>query len=287
MWVCATYAVRANDDMRLPNWYRVESHGVRYYRAFNLHAAGMVAHGFSTRLGGFSSAPYATLNLGLTVEDDGASVLANRQRYAAALGLDAAGLVVPEQVHSNLVGIAGRDHAGAGSVYHGNAVAGADALITNLPHLPLALHFADCACVMLLDPEKRAIGVVHAGWKGTVAGIVSKTVEAMVREFGTSPSLLLAAIGPSIGRCCYNVGEDVARQFFLAFDGDERAVSRFSSSTWRADIKTANRMLLWRAGVQDRNIAVSEHCTCCSVNEFFSYRGEGHTGRMGGWMAIV
>ena len=85
----------------------------------------------------------------------------------------------------------------------------------------------------------------------------------------------------------YNVGEDVARQFFLAFDGDERAVSHFSSTTWRADLKTANRMLLWRAGVQDRNIAVSEHCTCCSKNEFFSYRGEGRTGRMGGWMAVV
>lgn len=83
------------------------------------------------------------------------------------------------------------------------------------------------------------------------------------------------------------MGEDVAIQFFKAFNGDDRVVSQFSTTKWRADLKTANRILLWQAGVLDQNIAVSEHCTCCSRNEFFSYRSEGLTGRMGGWMSLV
>lgn len=273
--------------MRLPNWYRVEDAGTKFYRAWNLQATGMVAHGFSTRLGGSSDDPYATLNLGLTVVDDPVAVLANRRTYASAIGVDCERIVVPDQVHSSVVRLVGEESAGAGATDHSLAIPGTDALITNVPNLPLALHFADCACILLLDPEMRAIGVVHAGWKGTIAKIVSNTVEAMTREFSTDPTELLAAIGPSIGRCCYDVGEDVARQFFKTFDGDERVVNQFSSSKWRIDLKTANRILLWQAGVLDQKIAVSEHCTCCSKNEFFSYRGDGRTGRMGGWMSLV
>lgn len=272
--------------MRLPNWYRNEENGVRFYRAWNLHASGMVAHGFSTRVGGSSKGEFATLNLGLSVPDDPASVLANRCAFAEAIGVDPNRIVVPAQVHSANVRLVTEADAGSGAVDHSTAIPETDALITNTPNLPLTLHFADCGCVFLLDPEHRAIGVVHAGWRGTALKIVSATVEAMSREFGTDPAALQAAIGPSICRHCYDVGEDVAREMFAAFPHDDRVLSQFSNTKWRVDIKTANAILLREAGVPDANIAISTECTSCNRTDFFSYRRDGPTGRMGGYLEV-
>lgn len=273
--------------MRLPNWYRVEENGVRFYRAWHIHAAGPVAHGFSTRIGGVSVEPYATLNLGLAVDDDHDTVLANRRAFASALGVNPERIVVPQQAHGNVVRLVGEAEAGSGAVDHSTAIPDTDALITDVPNLPLALHFADCACIFLLDPRNRAIGMVHAGWKGTVGKILTATVEAMTREFGADPGALLAAIGPSICRNCYVVDQDVALRLYKAYEGDERVVKQFSSTKWRADLKSANAILLRQAGVPDAGIAISERCTCCDRDEFFSYRRDGVTGRMGGWISLV
>lgn len=272
--------------MRLPNWCRLDRGGVRFYSAWNFQSSGLVKHGFSTRIGGESLTPFDTLNLGLTVEDDKYSVLRNRRAFALALGLDADRIVVPNQVHGKIVRLVTASDAGKGALDHADSIPDTDALITNTPNLTLSLHFADCGSVFLLDPVNKAIGLVHSGWKGTAAKIVTETIQAMVREFGSDPKKLLAAIGPSIGRCCYDVGEDVAMQLFKAFPHDERVISRFSTGKWSADLKMANLILLRNAGVEDSNIAISEHCTCCCPDEFFSYRRDGKTGRMGGWLSL-
>lgn len=274
--------------MRIPNWYRVEKNGIRFYQAWNLQETGLVTHGFSARVGGISPEPYASLNLGLGTEDDPSNVIANRRKYASAVGVDAERVIVPQQSHGKRVVRVGMSEAGQGALSYASGIPGTDALITNEPGVTLALHFADCVCVFLLDPIRRAIGVAHAGWRGTVAGVVTEVLAAMSREFGTQAEKVVAAIGPAIGRHCYDVNADVAVAFFKAFPHDER-VMRFYSlvGKWQVDLKTANRILLLNAGVKQENIAVSEDCTCCKIEDFFSHRRDGKTGRMGGWMALL
>lgn len=275
--------------MRIPNWFKRDSNDVTYHAAWNLHSSGIVTHGFSTRIeppaGQYS--PGSCFNLSLAVGDRSERVLANRRAFAGALGVDANRLVVPNQTHSANVRRVIEQDAGAGAVDHAAAIPDTDALITDVPGITLALSFADCACVFLLDPVNRAVGVAHAGWKGTVLGVVREIVNSMVVEFGSRPETLLAAIGPCIGRHCYDVGEDVAKKITRAFGSDHRVLSPFSSGKWRLDLKTANLLLLTRAGVPEHSVAISEECTSCSADEFFSYRRDGDTGRMGGWISLL
>ncbi len=271
--------------MRIPNWYRIDSAGLRYYVPWHFQASTLVNCGFSTRIGGVSKPPFDSLNLSLAMSDNRDDVLTNRRLFASGPGFDPARIVVPDQVHSNLVRRVYETDAGSGAFDHDNAIPGTDALITDTPNLPLALHFADCVGVFFLDPLNRAIGVAHAGWRGTVGGIVCDTVDAMSREFGTEPGKLLAAISPAIERHCYEVGEDVAGRFFHIFP-NENVISPAGRAKWHVDLKMANRVMLRRAGVEDSNIAISEHCTCCGFDEFFSYRRDGATGRMGGWISL-
>lgn len=272
--------------MRIPNWYRVDEGELSYYTPWNIAASGIADCAFSTRNGGASKEQYGSLNMSLAVGDENDAVLANRSALAAALHLDPNRIVVPNQVHSNNVRRVTDTDAGAGATDHSTSIPDTDALITNTPNLPLALHFADCVCVFFLDPINRAIGVAHAGWRGTVDGIAVATVEMMTREFGTDPVRLLAAISPAIERHCYEVGEDVARSFFKEFPHDERILKQSSNTKWRVDLKTANLLMLQRAGLHIENIAVSEQCTSCNSDEFFSYRRDGETGRMGGWLSL-
>lgn len=272
--------------MRIPNWYRVENDGVRFYQAWNLRESGLVTHGYSTRIGGVSFEPYDTLNLGLGVDDNADNVRENRRRFGNALDMDPVKIIVPKQTHSANVRIVGVSEVGAGALDYESGIADTDALITNTPGVTLAMHFADCVCVFLLDPVNKAIGLVHSGWKGTVAKILTRTIEAMGREFGSSPDNMRAAIAPAIGRCCYEVSEDVARQIFKAFPHDERVLNQSSSTKWRADLKIANNILLHSAGIKDSNVAISEECTSCNREEFYSYRRDGETGRMAGWISL-
>jgi len=270
--------------MRVPNWFRVDAAGLRYYTAWNFFASGVVDCAFSTRIGGTSR--YGGLNLSLAVHDDAQDVIGNRRAFADALGVEFSRIVVPDQVHSTVVRRVTESDAGSGSTDHLTAISDTDALITNTPGLPLVLHFADCACIFFLDTQNRAIGVAHAGWRGTVNGIALLTVEAMKREFGSDPCQMLAAVGPSIGRHCYEVGEEVAREFSAAFCNDERVISQSSKNKWRVDLKTANVIMIQRAGLDQNNVAISEECTRCNRDEFFSYRRDGDTGRMSGWLAL-
>lgn len=272
--------------MRLPNWFRLERDGVGYFQAWNLHASGKVRHGFSTRLGGVSPEPFDTLNLGLGTADRPEDVIENRARFGHALGLDASAIVVPKQVHGKNVVRVDSSFAGRGATSYDAGIDDCDAIITDTPGLTLALHYADCVPIFLLDPENRAIGMVHAGWKGTSLGIARAAVEAMTHEFGTDPGRLQAAIGPAICRFCFDVDADVAQEFFKAFPHNERVMNQSGETKWRVDLKMANQLLLTSSGVLESNIAVCEECTSCNRAEFFSHRRDGETGRMAGWISL-
>jgi YfiH family protein len=244
-----------------------------YYQFQSLLPYPEVAHGIFTRLGGHSQPPWASLNTGHGVGDDPEAVEANHHLICRSLGFRVEDLVSPHQVHGTTVGIV--DERDKGRVRPLT-----DALVTVTPGVLLMLRFADCTPIMLYDPKRRAIGLVHAGWRGTVAGVARAAVEAMVTSLGCRPVDIVAGIGPSIGPCCYEVGEDVVHAVRKAFPNVSQPLVSPVGDCWYLDLWTANRRQLMQAGV--RQIQVAEMCTACHADKWFSHRAErGKTGRFG------
>lgn len=244
-----------------------------------------VKHGISTRTGGVSSQPFASLNLGLHTGDEADKVKENRRRFAYAVGVEPSRLTTAEQVHGDKIFIVRQEHAGLGAEEYSQAIKDVDALITNIPGIPLLLFFADCVPVLIIDPKKRAIAISHAGWKGTVAGIAGKTIKAMEQEYGTNPADCLAGIGPSIGQCCYEVNENVIDQLKVFPYWQDLVAPK--GPRWLLNLWEANRRQLLDAGLVPDNVAVSAVCTACNTELFFSYRAEkGNTGRMGAVISL-
>lgn len=268
-------------------------------RAENLSRQPWLVHGFSTRAGGVSTAyRQHDLNLGHTEHDTHENVERNRRLFLDALGASEMTLVSVRQVHSDII------HCVTDAPEH--PLAG-DGLITVTPNLLLTVRTADCYPVILVDEKKRAVGVFHAGWRGTLARIVEKGVGEMRRHFDSRPDDILAAIGPGIGACCYKVGEEVREKFSSRFayaetlfheteEYDEvkhkypmlfltaRAPGHSHELFPKAihlDLAEANRRQLIEAGVPEANIAVIGDCTACNTDRYFSHRQEqGRTGRM-------
>ena len=244
-------------------------------------------HGLTGRLGGVSQAPYDSLNMALHVGDVPENVWQNRQRFFHALGLKAEELVTPEQVHGDHIERVSRRQAGRGAREYSDSIPQTDALITDEPGLPLMLCFADCTPILFLDPEHRAVGIAHGGWKGTVQKIAQKTAMRMQQEFGTKPEELLAAIGPSIGPCSYEVGDEVAGKFRSAFAGHDELLQQNAEGDYQLDLWQANRVQLLEAGLKDEHIDRADTCTACKHQWFFSYRADGgKTGRMAAVIAL-
>ncbi|MBC7235754.1 MAG: peptidoglycan editing factor PgeF [Chloroflexi bacterium] len=250
---------------------RREREGLRWY-VFASIPERSVIHGAFTRLGGVSEAPFAGLNVGKHVGDREAAVRANHHALAHALGVEVDRLVDAQQVHGDRVAAVTAEHAG-------QTLPETDALITNVPGIWLLLRFADCVPVFLYDPIRQAVGLAHAGWKGTLAEIARKTVGAMASTYGSDPAELIVGLGPAIGSCCFEVQEDV----LLPLRGHYGAVAenwvrRQADGAEHLDLWLANRWQLENAGVV--HIEESGLCTCCRQDEFYSYRGEnGITGR--------
>lgn len=246
-----------------------------------------LVHGFSARQGGVSAAPFDTLNMALHVGDDPAHVWENRRRYFAALGLDAAQICTIRQVHGTEIVRAFRRDAGRGAHDYADALADADALITNDSGVALMLCYADCVPVLLYDPVHNAAGVVHAGWKGMVQRIAAKTLARMGEEFGTDAADVLAGIGPSIGAGCYAVGADVAAHFRAAFPADADEIVQERDGKIHLDLWAANCIQLMEAGISKQNIDRADICTSCDRNFFYSYRAaDGRTGRLAAVMEL-
>lgn len=245
-----------------------------------------ITAGFSTRLGGVSEGVFHSLNCGLHVNDHKDSVIANRTRLTEAVGFHLEDWVSAEQVHGGKVATVALQDRGRGSKDMSDAIADADALITQEPGVLLAAFFADCVPLLFYDPEHEAVGLAHAGWKGTVHNIAKNTIEAMRRQFNTDPRRLHAAIAPSIGPCCYEVDEPVIQQI-RKVTADEASYEYTGQEKFRLDLKQLNRHLMIEAGVLPIHIECSSWCTGCHTELFYSYRKEnGQTGRMAAWVGI-
>ena len=230
-----------------------------------------VSHGFSTRLGGVSPAPRDSLNLDHR-DDTPANVQENFHRFCSAVGTDAERIVLSKQIHRDDVRLVTAEDCGKG-LWRERDYDGADALICATPNVPLVVFSADCGVILLHDGVRGAIGAVHAGWRSTAMGIVSKAVREMVREFGCEAKNIRAAIGPSIGACCFETDEDVplAMREALGEDAENFMVKR--GQKWHVDLKAINRYWLQREGVT--MIDTSDHCTACRTDLYWSHRKMG------------
>ena len=258
---------------------RRETRGqVVYYTFDSLRDSGALIHAISTRHGGVSPAPFDTLNLSRTTGDEKTNVTTNIQRLHDALGLDATSTISASQAQADRVAV-------VGTAQRGTIIRDVDALLTNEPRIPLMLRYADCVPIFFFDPVRRAIGLAHAGWRGTVSKIATKAARAMFDAFSTQPRDLIACIAPSIGPCCYRIGEDVTAQVRAAFvDADELLISQPDGSM-HFDLWQANARQLRALGVE--RIEIAEICTADHIDDLYSWRAEhAKTGRFGAIIAL-
>ncbi|MCI8848994.1 MAG: peptidoglycan editing factor PgeF [Oscillibacter sp.] len=230
-----------------------------------------VRHGFSTRLGGVSPAPWDSLNLRPGMGDGRDAMLENYRRFCAVLGVNMEQTVLSRQVHRADVRACGEADAGKG-LFRERDYDSADALVTDVPGLTLFVFSADCGTVLLYDPDSGAVGAVHAGWRGCAGGIVEKTVREMVRLYGTRPERLRAALGPCIGQCCFESDEDVPAAMREALGREAEPYLEKRGPKWHVDLEGLNRRWLLRAGVLRENLESSGFCTACRQDLFWSHR---------------
>ena len=246
---------------------------VVYLTAPDWEAQPWLRHAFSTRLGGISTGICATMNLGFGRGDDRETVLENYRRFCEAAGFSIESLCATAQVHRTAVRRVGRADRGAGILYP-KPWSGIDSLITNEPGVTLCVYGADCVPLLFADPVHRAIGVAHAGWRGTVAGMALETLDAMHREFQTDAADVRVLIGPSIGPCCFEVDAPVAEAFCAFPDLDDPAiVEPRAGGKYHVDLWEANARLLQKAGVS--HITKGNACTKCHPDLLWSHRATG------------
>ena len=304
------------------SWPLRRTGGLQVLESPSLAKFRWLVHGFSTRPGGTSELEgfangkkitEAVLNLGFTDWDQRDRVDANRLKFFRAIGAGKMRVVGLRQIHSDVVHTVGSKESLPGNAAHADAQLQGDALITRERGILLTIQTADCIPILLTDTKNRAVAAIHSGWRGTLARIAAKALGRMQMEFGTKPKDVIAALGPGIGRCCYEVGEEVAKEFAAQFpearewfDGPFDALAAGESDpNWlpwltmkppghappplrvQLDLIAANRAILAAAGIAPKNISSSGHCTACRTDLFFSYRRERATGRMMAAIGLV
>ena len=263
-----------------------EKDGVVFLTFPKLAKAG-VRHGFSTRIGGVSENEFASMNLSFTRGDEPEKVQENFRRIAGAIGFSSEDLVLSSQVHETKIRVVGKKDRGDGILRE--TVPGIDALVTNEPGVPMYTSYADCVPLVFYDPVKKVAAMAHSGWRGTVAGIGGKMVRFMKENYGSEPADIIAAIGPSICRDCYEVSEDVAEAFEKAFPPEESAqiLENRGGGKYQLDLWKANEFILLRAGIVRENLDVTDLCTCCNSDKLFSHRAShGKRGNLGCFIMI-
>jgi YfiH family protein len=239
--------------------------------------------GFTTKNGGFSQDDYKALNLGLHVQDTPSTVAANRQKVAEQLEMPLSKWICAEQVHKNSIVKVTESDAEKGVYDYHEGIPGTDGIYTNRKDLLLTLCFADCVPLYFLAPNYGMIGLAHAGWKGTVENIAGEMIKKWTKEEGIPLHEIYAAIGPSIGGCCYIVDDRVISRVNRVLDTEDArsCYGTVSAGQYALDLKEVNKRLLLKAGVLPDRLLVSELCTSCKEDLFFSHRRDGgKTGRM-------
>lgn len=257
-----------------------EKAGLTYFTIPAFDKTGLVIHAFSGRTGGVSSETYASLNMGIFTNEPLENVLENRRRLCDVLGIQPSHLVAAHQVHSDRILSVTKQDRGRGAIDRDSVIPATDALMTNEKDVPLIGFFADCVPVIFLDPIRKAVAIAHAGWKGTVAKIAAKTVKAMEQAYQTSPRDLLAAVGPSIGACHYQVDEPVIEKVKEAFPTywDRLLTNTTPDGHAQLNLWEANARQLMEAGVPEGQITITSLCTFCHPELLFSHR-RGMAGR--------
>ena len=252
-----------------------QSDGVSYYSFHNMEAWPELTQAAFGRLGGVSERPFDSLNLSFAVDDDREKVRTNRSIAARSVGWDPARIVSVRQVHGR------RATQVVVEMVGGPDLPDADALVTDEPGVLLLMKFADCVPVVLWDAVRRVVAIAHAGWRGTILGTPAAAVEMMVERYHSSPSDILAGIGPSIGPCCYEVGPEVEKGVSQVFGG-AGVIHRNGDGSIHFDLWSANAETLMRAGIPEENVVTAGICTRCNSELYFSHRGSGgSTGRFG------
>ncbi len=272
-----------------------ETNGVVYLTYPALSECDFIKHAFSTRIGGVSEGIYATMNLSFTRGDDEDAVRENFHRIAAAIGVACEDMVFSDQTHTTNVRVVTDKDRGNG-ITHPKTFFETDGMITNVPGLVLTTFYADCVPLYFADPVHKAIGLTHSGWRGTVGRIGEKTLRLMHNTYGTEPADVIAAIGPSICKDCYEVSEDVALKFQAAFSEEECAQILFphvnqnniaSENKYQLDLWKANELILLAAGIHPAHLTSPDLCTCCNSKLLFSHRAtQGKRGNLAAFLTI-
>ncbi|MCM1216615.1 MAG: peptidoglycan editing factor PgeF [Lachnospiraceae bacterium] len=273
------------------NCIRLENGQELEYLTFPaLEETGLVEHLVTTRLGGVSTGELATMNLSFTRGDREENVLENYRRIGRVLGCGMEDMVTSHQTHTvNIRHVRSADR-GKGIVAPRD-YENIDGLVTDEEGIALVTFYADCVPLLFLDPVHRAIGLAHSGWRGTVDRMGKHMTEAMEEAFGSKPAELIAAVGPSICRECYEVGEEVAERFWRLFGGKERCggvvTEGRAAGKYQLDLWLANRLILEEAGIPHDRISVTDICTCHNSDYLFSHRGSnGHRGNLGVFLML-
>ncbi|MDQ0192566.1 peptidoglycan editing factor PgeF [Paenibacillus wynnii] len=256
----------------------------------------VITAGFTSRQGGAGKAPYESLNCAFHVGDDPQDVISNRRTLAESLGFQLKDWTCGEQTHGVNIAVVDHKDRGRGSRDRTSAFSDTDGLITNVPGVMLTSFYADCVPLYFYDPVRAAVGLAHAGWKGTVAEIAAVMVRKMSEAYGSCAEDILASIGPSIGDCCYEVNDQVMKHVHLLEDSSG-GKAPFSGSVYRQsgangdksmlNLKELNQRIMIKAGILPTHIECTTWCTSCNPDLFFSYRKEnGVTGRMTSWIGI-
>jgi YfiH family protein len=268
-------------------WQLEETAGIKYCQIEEFKETGLVGHCFTTRVGGVSTGSYQSLNLGFHVDDSQKNVRKNRARVCEVLSSDYKELVAGKQVHGDKIKLVTKADIGRGALDYETALDGVDALLTDQPGILLSSYYADCTPIFLLDPEQEVIGLVHAGWRGTVDKIGQQAVLKMREAYGTDISNILVGIGPHIKQDCYQVDETVIEPVKQNFSRPEELYSQVDTDQWKFSLEEANKVQLKEIGVPQEQIIISSLCTHCHPDLFFSYRRDGgETGRMGSFIKL-
>lgn len=239
-----------------------------------LDHTGFITHGLSTRLGGVSTGHFSTMNLAYNSEDKPERVKINYQLFTTALGVKLNNAVLSHQTHHTNIRKITTDDKGKG-ITRDRDFESVDGLITNEADVPLMTFHADCVPMLFVDPVTNAIGLAHAGWKGTAHNLAGKMVEAMKHAYGTNAVDLLVGIGPSIRECCFIIRDDVRQVFLKELPFVNTGIKVVNENQWTVSLQKLNAELLTQSGIMSEHIYDAGVCTCCRSDLLFSHRALG------------
>ncbi len=266
-----------------------QNNGIGFLTYDRLSEIPFIHHAFSTKIGEGSPSSHV---MDMSFEhDDREKITKNYRLFCDAAGFDFESLVASSQDHHTFVRVCTKEERGIG-IYRQKDIESVDALVTNERGVTLVTYYADCTPIFFVDIERRAIALAHAGWRGTVAMIAKEVVNVLKKNYNTDPTDLVCCIGPNIGRCCYEVDQPVADEFYALKEKapsitPEDFVFPKEGGKFMADMKEANRQILLSCGVRDENIVLSDLCTQCRSDLLWSHRAtKGDRGTMSAFLCL-